>query len=94
LGAPIVAGTSFTLFNNDDVEPVATTGLLAVGANALSEGETFAVNGQAFTISYAGGLDNNDVVLVALPEPSALGSLCAVAALWSGMRRRRVTRLS
>jgi fibronectin-binding autotransporter adhesin len=87
LGAPIIPGTVFTLFNNDDIEPVSTLGLLAIGANALSEGETFAVNGQAFSISYAGGLDNNDIVLVAIPEPSALFSLCAAAALWGGLRR-------
>ena len=68
---------------------MSTIGLLAMGANALSEGETFAVNGQAFSISYAGGLDNNDIVLVAIPEPSALFSLCAAAALWGGLRRNR-----
>jgi fibronectin-binding autotransporter adhesin len=87
LGAPIIPGTVFTLFNNDDVEPVGTAGLLAIGANTLSEGEVFAVDGQAFAISYAGGLDNNDIVLVALPEPSAVVSLLAGIGLLCGLRR-------
>ena len=49
-------GSTFTLIENDGIEPV--MGIFS----GLSEGATFVMNGQPFTISYHGG-DGNDIVL-------------------------------
>lgn len=49
-------GTSFTLIDNDGIDPV--TGFFT----GLPEGSTFGLNGKVFTISYHGG-DGNDVVI-------------------------------
>jgi hypothetical protein len=79
---------TFTLFSNDGVGPVEGTGLLVFNDNALSEGEEFIVGAQPFRISHAGGLDSNDIVLVAIPEPSAAFAWIAGTGVLAGLRKR------
>jgi hypothetical protein len=58
----------------------------------LTEGEHFFVGGQEFTISYQGGT-GNDVVLRAVPEPTAFMSMLGGAGALLGLQRfrRKVT---
>ncbi len=89
--------TSFTIINNNLVDAVtfaSASALLVYNGNSLDEGEVFSVAGgfgsQAFQISYAGGTDANDVVLTAVPEPSAaLMVLAGVGCLVTYQRRRK-----
>lgn len=89
LSASLNAGDTFTLFNNDELEPVETNGLLSFNGNPLSQDEQFTVGSQAFTISYMGGLDNNDIVIVAVPEPGSAAALIGGLAALVGLRRRK-----
>jgi hypothetical protein len=50
-------GNTFTIINNDGADPVTGT------FNNLAEGATFTVGTTVFKITYAGGDNNNDVVL-------------------------------
>jgi autotransporter-associated beta strand protein len=58
LSAPAI-GDTLTIINNDDDDPVVGTFF------GLPEGSTFTVGSVTFTITYAGGSDENDVVLTA-----------------------------
>jgi autotransporter-associated beta strand protein len=80
-------GDSFLVLNNDGSEATAGTGRFAFAGQRLEEADAFTVGSQAFRISYAGG-SGNDVVLYAIPEPSALALLFAAGALL-GIRRSR-----
>lgn len=57
-------GTVVTLIDNDGAEAV--TGKFA----GLDEGARIGLGGQVFTLSYAGGTNANDVVLIAVPAIS------------------------
>lgn len=66
----------------------ATNGLFSYMGNPLSEGETFFVGAQQFSISYVAG-DGNDTMLFAIPEPSAGMTAALTACSILGLRRRR-----
>ena len=55
-GSP-ATGTQYTIISNDASDAVTGT------FTGLAEGASFTANGTSFTISYAGGSNNNDVVL-------------------------------
>ena len=87
-------GNTFTIINNDGVDPVVGT---FVG---LPEGATVVINGVNATISYVGGT-GNDVVLAVAPAPAGIGGgpiptlsqwmlvLLAFVTLTLGLRRTR-----
>ncbi len=54
----IATGTSFTIINNDGVDPVSGT------FTGLANGASFSANGQSWVVFYNGG-DGNDVVVIA-----------------------------
>lgn len=89
---PVDGVDSFVIVNNDGTDAVTLSGgSLLYGATVLNEGTTFiATSGafsQEFRVTYAGG-SGNDVVLVAIPEPTAaVGMLIGLAGL-AGLRRR------
>lgn len=85
------AFTSYLVLDNTSASPIGgTTGFFTwIGPEGvLTEGESFFVGPQEFSITYAGGTGGNDVVLVAVPEPSTVLSLLTGVALL-GLRRRR-----
>ena len=96
LASTFAPDTKFTLIDNNLFDAIALADPLArfvFEGNPLEEGEVFAVAGgfgsQSFQISYAGGTDANDVVLTAIPEPSAaLMVLAGVGCLVTYQRRR------
>ena len=61
LGYTPANGDSFTIISNDGSDPV--SGAFTVDGNTVAEGASFMVGGNRFVITYAGGSDNNDVVL-------------------------------
>jgi fibronectin-binding autotransporter adhesin len=79
-----VRGDIFTLIANDGTDPV--TGTFA----GLAQGVEFSVpglpDGEGFKISYLGG-SGNDVILIVIPEPSALALVLAAAAVMIWRRR-------
>ena len=79
--------------NNDLLEAVrfnfAGNEAFTYDSVVLNEGAHFVASGQEFAISYAGGTDNNDVVLTAVPEPGAVTSLLGGLGMLLGLRRRR-----
>ena len=80
---------TFLLVGNDGIDPVAgeSPHHFQFQGNELEESEEFLVGAQQMRISYVGG-DGNDVVLSAVPEPSAV-MLCLLASPLL-MRRRWV----
>lgn len=91
-------GTLFTLIDGTSgpVTGYAAGARFFADGKALDEGATFNVTtgsfNQTFQISYAGGSDNNDVTLLALPsvpEPGALLALLSSSALLLGLQRLR-----
>ncbi len=60
LGFTPSGGQTFTIINNDSIEGVVNT------FNGLPEGGTFSAGARPFQITYAGGTNNNDVVLTVL----------------------------
>ncbi len=54
-------GDNFIIVNNDGNEAV--TGTFKVDGNTIANGGEFVAGGNTFVINYAGGTDNNDVVL-------------------------------
>lgn len=89
---PIDNVDSFVIVNNDGTDAIALNGSRMIyGTTELNEGTIFtAASGaltQAFQVTYAGG-SGNDIVLVAVPEPTAaIGMLVGLAGL-AGLRRR------
>ncbi len=84
---------SFTIVSNNLSDPI---GFDFAGGKAftyaglpLNEGSHLFAGAQDFTISYAGGSNNNDVVLTAVPEPGAVLSLLGGFGLLLSLRRRR-----
>lgn len=80
----------FVILNNDSTDLITGTGLFSYQGNPLAEGAGFVVGSQIFNISYVGGVDNNDVILTAIPEPgSAVTLLAGLGSLLAIKRRRR-----
>jgi hypothetical protein len=79
---------SFTIVDNTGTGAVAGTGLFVVGGTALNDGDTFTVGGSLFQIDYNGGT-GTDIVLQAVPEPTAATVLIGAVGLVGAMRRRR-----
>lgn len=92
---PVDNVDSFTLIQNDAADPLTLGGNSFIfGGNPIGEGAIFTAisgaNSQLFQITYAGGSDNNDVVLHAIPEPaSALMLLGGFGTLLAARRLRR-----
>jgi fibronectin-binding autotransporter adhesin len=80
---------TFVIVNNDGTEALIRSGFFTFNSTVLSEGATFSVGAQAFRITYAGGVNANDVVLMAIPEPGAALSLLGAAGVLLGSRRAR-----
>jgi fibronectin-binding autotransporter adhesin len=78
------AGQAFLLIDNQG------SGAIGGTFTGLPEGASFTGDGQLFTISYLGG-NGNDVMLVAVPEPTtrALMGLAVVGGAGYGWRRYR-----
>jgi autotransporter-associated beta strand protein len=91
LGYAPAFNTAFTVLDNTSGAPVGgTTGRFTWSGpeGQLTEGERFVVAGQEFTITYQGGT-GNDVVLRAVPEPTAFVSFIGGGGALLGLRRRR-----
>ncbi len=81
---------AFILISNNDTDAVSLGGFgFTYLGSPLTEGASFIVGAQAFTISYAAGSDSNDVVLTAVPEPGSALMLIGGLATLLGLRRRR-----
>jgi autotransporter-associated beta strand protein len=80
---------SFVIVNNDGSDAVTRTGTFTFNGQPLAEGAQFGVGAQVFRISYTGGTNNNDIVLTAIPEPTALAALLAGSAAILGCGRAR-----
>lgn len=80
---------SFTLINNSPSTVFSGTGLFVVAGNAIAEGGSFNISGQEFIISYTAGLNNNDVVIIAVPEPSSVAMILGGFGLLAGIQRIR-----
>jgi autotransporter-associated beta strand protein len=94
LGYTPAFGTIFTVVNNTSAAPTGgTPGFFTWNGpeGLLTQGERFHVGGQDFLINYQGGT-GNDVLLQAVPEPSAaaaiFGGLATLTALQRFRRRR------
>jgi autotransporter-associated beta strand protein len=94
LGYTPAFGTIFTVVNNTSAAPTGgTPGFFTWNGpeGLLTQGERFNVGGQDFLINYQGGT-GNDVLLQAVPEPSAaaaiFGGLATLTALQRFRRRR------
>lgn len=89
---------SFVLISNLGGAPIGGTGKFSYLGNVLDDGEAFTVAGvftQIFVIDYNAGVGGDDVVLAAIPEPSAtlalLGGLGALAGFGRVRRRPLLT---
>jgi fibronectin-binding autotransporter adhesin len=87
LGYAVTGPDTFTILLNDGADPI--NGNFTVGAEALTEGKTFAAAGASWTISYTGG-SGNDITLTVVPEPTAAVTLLSgLGVLLLHSRRRR-----
>jgi hypothetical protein len=75
-------GQQFTIIDNLGVDPV--LGIFA----GLPEGTNFVSDGLLYTISYQGGT-GNDVMLIAVPEPTTWALLGITALAGGGLYYRR-----
>jgi autotransporter-associated beta strand protein len=87
-------GDIFRIIENDGVDPVTLTGRFSYAGNVLEDGEHFiATTGsisQEFEIRYGLTADDNDVRLIATPEPSI--GLLASGGIAVGLCRTRLRR--
>ncbi|MHA3772517.1 beta strand repeat-containing protein [Verrucomicrobiota bacterium sgz303538] len=93
---PVDGVDRFVIVNNDLTDAVtfgASDSRLFFGSTQLNEGTIFtATSGsitQAFQITYAGGTNNNDIVLTAVPEPGSTTALLIGLGMLASSRRRR-----
>jgi autotransporter-associated beta strand protein len=92
LGFTPAENTQFLIVDNTSLDLVGgTTGLFTWSGpeGLLSEGEKFYVGTQLFSITYQGGVGANDVILVAIPEPSSAAVIVGAMGLLALRRRRR-----
>jgi autotransporter-associated beta strand protein len=91
---PVDFVDSFVIVSNDGSDAVNRTGSFTFNGQPLAEGAQFGAGAQVFRITYAGGTNNNDIVLAAIPEPAPISAmLAAVAGLLGFCRRTRHTRV-
>jgi autotransporter-associated beta strand protein len=94
LGFAPAENTQFLVVDNTSFDPVGgIPGLFTFDGpeGLLTEGERFFVGGQMFSITYQGGVGANDVILVAVPEPSTAVILSGALGLLA-LRRRHKSR--
>jgi fibronectin-binding autotransporter adhesin len=93
LGYIPAVGQTFTIINNDGLDPIANgTFRFLYGNTTLNEGSLINTpDGAQFRLSYAGGSDFNDLVLTTtIPEPgTAISLLGAIGSLLGLQRFRR-----
>jgi hypothetical protein len=93
LGFAPAQNTQFLIVDNTSTDAVGgTTGRFTLNgpAGVLSEGEEFLLGAQLFSITYQGGVGANDVILVALPEPSTAAVMAGAVGLLALRRRRNL----
>jgi autotransporter-associated beta strand protein len=91
LGFVPAENTQFLVVDNTSVDPIGgTTKLFNWNGpeGQLAEGEEFFVGAQLFKITYQGGTGANDVILIAIPEPSSVTIMASALGLLA-LRRRR-----
>lgn len=92
LGFSPPENTQFLIVDNTSGTAVGgTPGLLTFNgpAGLLTEGEEFPAGTQLFKITYQGGVGGNDIVLIAIPEPSSAAVMAGALGLLALRRRRR-----
>jgi autotransporter-associated beta strand protein len=92
LGFAPAEGTQFLIVDNTSLDLVGgATGRFTWDGpeGLLSEGEMFYAGAQLFSITYQGGVGANDVILVAIPEPSTTAAIAGALGLLALRRRRR-----
>ena len=85
-------GDSFTIVNNDGLDPKGGAGLFTFLGTPLADGDLFSDfgNNTSLMIDYTAGSDDNDVVLSVVPEPGAVTMLLGgIGLLLGGQRFRR-----
>ncbi len=82
---------SFLVINNTGLAATTGSGRFTFNGTPLNNGDTFTAGVQMFSITYNGGTNANDVILTAVPEPSAAVALLSGTAMLLGLRRRRRT---
>jgi autotransporter-associated beta strand protein len=92
LGFAPAENAQFLVVDNNSPDPIGGTAKLFTWSGPeglLTEGEMFYVGVTPFTITYQGGAGGNDVILVAVPEPSATAAIAGALGLLALRRRRR-----
>jgi autotransporter-associated beta strand protein len=92
LGFTPAENTQFLVVDNTSPDPIGgTTKLFNWNGpeGQLAEGEEFYAGAQLFKITYQGGTGANDVILIALPEPSSAAIMASALGLLALRRRRR-----
>jgi hypothetical protein len=83
-GTTFAANTAFVLINNDLSDAIS-------GTFSNAPAGTDIIGGYAWIVSYTGGINGNDFVLTAVPEPSTwfAGGLALAALVYTQRRRTR-----